>query len=185
MVSHDVTSVSVLTNHHIDTSYYDIFAVELARDAVKTHNQDYYFFQYDDDEYVLILSHDMTTENGFDCSAHDVTCIVFQRIDTTYTEHDSMTISGTITEVGAPPRVDDVALSGSVSHSDSQTSWKTYLVIGDGVHVYNSEYTVYSDCCPYMPKLREGVDYYAVAAFILAGIIISFKLADRIFRRVY
>lgn len=181
----DVTSSSVLTNHHVDTAVYDQFVLEIARDLVKGHNEDYYFFRFDDDEYVLIFSDDMVTENGFDCSAHDCTCIVLFREDIIIPDSNAISLSGTITEVGVTPSVDDIILSGDVTADQIESQWKEYLVLADGVHVYNSEFLVYSSVCEYMPKLVEGVTYYAWSAFALCFGIIGFKLIDRIFRRIY
>lgn len=184
-MSRDVTSSQVITNHHIDTAVYESYAVEWARDIIKDHNQDYFFFRYDDDEYILIFADDLISENGFDCSAHDCTCLVLYREDSTITEHDSIGLNGTITEIGTPPKVDDVSLTGDISRSSTDYQWKEYIVIADGVHVYNSEYVVYGSQCAYMPKLAEGVSYYAFAAFSLAFAVIGFRLIDRIFKRIY
>lgn len=184
-MSRDITSSQVITNHHIDIAVYDSFAVEWARDIVKGHTTPYYFFRFDDDEYILIFADDMVTENGFDCSAHDCTCLVLFREDTTITDHNTIGLTGTITEIGTPPKVDDVSLTGDISESDIQSQWKQYIVLADGIHVYNSEYLVYGSECEYMPKLVEGVTYYAWSAFALCFGIIGFKLIDRIFRRIY
>ena len=184
-MSRDVTSSSVLTNHHINTSYYDSVALDIARDLVKSHTEDYFFFQYDADEWVLVFSNDARTENGFDFSAFDCTTVVIYRDDTTVPDNHSISLNGTSTEFGATPNVENISLTGSLSDSYIQSQWKIYYILNNNMHVYNTEYMVYSDTCKYMPKLREGVDYYAFAAFFLAGLIVCFRLADRIFRRVY
>lgn len=184
-MARDVVSSNVITNHHVNTSTYDTFAIDWARDLVKGHATPYYFFRYDDDEYVLIFSDRMKTESGFDCSAYDCTCLVLFREDSTINYHNTIGLSGTITEIGTPPKVDDVSLSGNISESDTESQWKEYIVLADGVHVYNSSYLVYASECEYMPKLVEGVSYYAFAAFCLALGIIGFRLLDFIFKRIY
>ena len=71
-MSRDCTSIQVLTNHHVDTAVYDSSALQIAKDIVSSHTEDYYFFQFDDDEYVLVFSNDARTENGYDFSTHCV-----------------------------------------------------------------------------------------------------------------
>lgn len=188
MVSKDVSS-STLTSFHVsyadcDTNFQ--YALSLARDTVKGHLEEYYFFQYDDDEYVLLLSDDMQAFNGTDCSASGVVAVVFWRQDVSVPRSESISLQGTITEVGATPSVDDVLLSGSVSAPDDVTStWSIYQVSVDSLHVYNSSYICYSSVGEYQPKLVEGVSYYAFAGFVLALGVIGFGLVDRIFRRIY
>lgn len=184
-MARDAVSSQVITNHHVNISSYDTFAVDWARDLVKGHATSYYFFRYDEDEYILIFSDDMVTENGFDCSASDCTCLVLFREDSNIIDHNSIGLTGTITEIGTPPKVDDVTLSGDVSESVIESQWKEYIVFADGVHVYNSEYLVYGSECEYMPKLVEGVSYYAFAGLALAVGVIAFRLLDFIFKRVY
>ena len=182
-MSRDCTSIQVLTNHHVDTAVYDSFAVDIAKDIVASNNKDYYFFQYDDDEYVLVFSDDASTENGFDFSAHNCTAIILYRTDTTFTENRSLLLDGTSTEVGATPNVQNITLSGTYADASVQSAWQMYFVLGD-MHVYNSEYMVYSSVSGYMPKLKEGVDYYVYAGLFLALSVIVFRLLDRIFGRV-
>lgn len=188
-MSRDVTA-STLTSYSVSVGSGDAnfqTALELAKDCIKGHLEDYYFFQYDDDEYVLLLSYDMQAyDSSNDCSAYDVTAIVFWRDDVSVPVSRSVSLQGTITEVGATPSVDDVLLSGSVSDDPAISStWHVSNFSVDSLHVYNTSYICYSSVGDYYPKITEGVSYYAYAAFVLCFGVIAFKLVDRIFRRVY
>lgn len=180
----DVTS-STLTSFHVSMYTYDPVVIDMARDYVKGHLEDYYFFQYDEDEYVLILSDDLQSPENTDCSAADCRVIVFYRIDSVSTSSSSVSMSGTITEAGATPSVDSVSLSGSVSDTVVSSVYQALSISVNSLHIYNSEWVVYSSVSPVTGKLVEGVNYYAFAGFCLALGIIAFNLIDRIFKRVY
>lgn len=168
----------------VDTFVFDETVFSMARDTVKGHLDDYYFFQYDEDEYVLIFSDDMQVDdNGMSCGLCHV--VVYQRLDIPITESDSISLTGDITEVGATPSVDTVSLTGSVSSSGYEHKYKTFEFGMPSIHVYQQGYCYYSSVGEYAPKLVEGVSYYAFAAFVLAAGIIGFNLIDRIFKRVY
>ena len=168
----------------VDTFIPDSSVIDLARDSVKGHLEDYYFFQYDEDEYVLIFSDSMQVdENGMSCQLCRV--VVFQRLDIPDSVSSSLALSGDITEVGATPSVDTVSLSGSVDSVTYTHSWKSFEFGMPSIHVYQRGYVYYSSVGEYAPKLNESGDYFAFAGFALAVGVIAFKLLDRVFRRVY
>lgn len=178
-------SAATLTSFHVSMYTYDQIVLDMARDYVKGHLEDYYFCQYDDDEYILILSDDLQSPENTDCSAADCQVIVFWRNDSVATSSSSVSMSGTITEAGASPSVDSVSLSGSVSDTVVSSVYQALPLTVNSLHIYNSEWVVYSSVSPVTGKLVEGVNYYAFAGFCLALGIIAFNLIDRIFKRVY
>lgn len=71
---------------------------------------------------------------------------------------------------------EDVSISVSYEKSESGTEASLDTLGGTAV--------VYSSLDGF-PHLIEGVQNYAVAAFVLAFAVLAFKLIDRIFRRIY
>ena len=69
----------------------------------------------------------------------------------------------------------------SVSISYVKNEIGTFADLGD---MPGTTSVLYSSLDGY-PRLIEGVQNYAVAAFVLAFAVLAFKLVDRIFRRVY
>ena len=168
----------------VDTFTYDETVFTMAHDLVKGHLEDYYFFQYDDDEYVLIFSNEMQVDsNAMSCGYCHV--VVYQRLDIPDTVSDSVNLTGDITEVGASPSVDSISLTGSVSSMQYTHKYKVFDFSMPSIHVYQNGYAYYSSVGDYAPKLVEGVSYYAFAAFVLCFLVIAFRLTDRIFRRFY
>lgn len=178
-VSHET-----LTSFHISTYTPNDLVLQLARDYVKGHHEDYYFFQFDEDEYVLVFSEHMDSPMLTDCSATDCSCIVFKVVTSDITEHEAITLDGTISEVGTNPSVDTVNITGTVGTTQTVTYIEQYYVLSSSLHIYNSEYVAYGSISPQLGKLNEGVEYYAFANMVLSACCILFVLVDRIFSRI-
>lgn len=181
------TSVSILTAPKVNQSY-DI-ARDLARDLLQGCYDDYIYFYNGSgtldlnstyDNFVLIRA-DSVTRNGeaFICE----NCLVQQIFVVSDTSESDFDFSGYELDLDASPVA---RFSGSGSYPATPTYYTAYYTYNrDTVTVTsftdNVIYSSFSNC----PKLIEGVQNYAYAAFIIAFIVIGFKLADRLFRRVY
>ena len=184
-MSQDCTSTSVLQNKHVDTFVYDQEAIDIARDCVKGSLEHYYFFQFDSDEYVLIMADDIQTiDNSFHFSAFDCTVYVFYKEVTTVNNKNNIKLDGTIGSIGTNTSVEDVLLAGTVDNKIDTVTWQIHTFPSETAHIYNTDYLAYGDYGN-LPRLVEGVSYYAYAAFALCLGIIGFRLLDRIFRRIY
>lgn len=183
-MSYDVSTATVLQNKHVDTFEYDETVVQFARDCVKGSLKEYYFFQYDEDEYVLIQSDDCQYINNFHFSSFQSHVTVFYKEESTFTTRDDISLNGTISQIGATPNVSDVILTGTVSDSDIITTWKVYTFEAESTHIYDdANYMTYSSFGE-LPKLCESGDYYAYTGILLAACCIVFGIVDRIFSRV-
>lgn len=173
------TSVSVRSGH------FTADLVQLARDALNGYSGDYYFFQYTDTEFVLLMSDDMEYTDG------TLTVNEFSAIDFVYDEQlntVSYSESGSVngSAWGTP---------GGMQYNGSYNG-SLYVPVADRTYYqwfYSSDQTLtVSNAGHYLtygsfeglPHLREGIENYAwMQTALIIGICV-FCLADRIFRRV-
>lgn len=171
---------AVLTGVQVSVADYDSAVLDAARGALEGYTDDYYFFQYNVDTWVLVM-YDDGIVSPFGISATDATVIQIGRnvVDIPYSV--SHNVHGTL--VGTEEQI----FNGSyytTEHTyttsyfiDSYTAASVVVQNPDGYLVYGS--------APNMPHLIEGVQNYEYAqTFLLVGICL-FVLFDRIFRRVY
>lgn len=114
-------------------------AVSAARDCLSTYSGDYVFFQYDDDEYILILS-----DNWTESSTGLLSCEGFQAYDIVVTENyksfdkvSSGTVSGDLVGVDAGASVQH--FGGSVAFPYSFD-----LLVSDSVSLYYENFEHYT-----------------------------------------
>lgn len=176
-----MTNIGSLTGVNISTAVYDHGIIEAAKACLEGETGDYYFFQYDASHYVLVVSDDVViTPTTFDAS--DCLVTVFEAVTTRSPYVVSVPVSGSI---GGTMGGGYFQGSGQLTQYSETTVYYAATSQVDSVSVRNpSFYLTYSSFQGY-PHLIEGVQNYAVAAFILCFIILCFKLIDRIFRRVY
>lgn len=184
-------TVPVLTSVSISKSSYTSDVLEIARSYLEGCYQDYYFFQYDTYAYVLLVG-DLTLYQG---SVSSDSCIVFYIVrdvqSTSRTEYlhfdgDQQGTYGGTDGTGTFHGIEN----GQVALDLTTTSYSYFVrsAVADSssfVLVQNPDSRlVYSSFDDY-PHLIEGVQNYAFAAFALCSGILVYKLADRLFRRVY
>lgn len=176
---------SVLTNVSVNTAVFDDVALDIARDFLEGYTGEYYFFQRDLDTFLLLYDAEdpqwvSSPFAGFNCSS----CNVFQ-IDRVVSDINDIrdSISGTMYEIGTDTAIQ--RFSGNYTHRDLTYAYKTAVFSVHNVSVSNpDDFLVFSSADDY-PHLIEGVQNYAFAGFMLAVGVIVFRLADKLFRRVY
>lgn len=179
-MSFDCTA-SALGSYHVSHATIDDlyqYALSLARDFVKGYYGDYYFFQFDTDEYCLILSNDISFVST-DASIFDATVYVFQcsPVMGSSSRELALTASDPVTTTAI------YDITGSITLPVYDWSFISFDL--EACHIYNGEYIYYSSVGQHAPRLCEGVVYYA---FLLCALVIGvtgWVIVDRIFRRVY
>lgn len=180
----DTTVQTVVTK-----GVYTAECLDIARSFLKGVHSDYYFFQYSDAEYVLLVG-DITFQ-GFSCIGNDVS--IYDFVCSPVTSSQSIQIPFQGSQSGQYGGSDGAGgFQGSVNGNSTLQIQKddlynvtfTYLASAENVQISNSSYLVYGSS-DMLPHLIEGVENYAFAAFLLAVGVLGFKLSDRIFRRVY
>lgn len=172
---------AVLTNVSVSVADYDSAVLDAARGVLEGYTGDYYFFQYNIENWVLVMYDGDSVVSPFGLVASDCNIVQFRKtvVDTPYSV--SHNFHGTL--VGTEEQI----LNGSFYTTEHQitTSYKITSYHRDNVSISNSDgYLVYGSA-PNLPHLIEGVQNYAFAGFALCLCVLSFKLIDRIFRRVY
>lgn len=177
----DITSGTELHSKTLTSATYEGRSVEIAKDFLQGYTEDYYFFQYDIDTYVLLYDF----QDSYTISPAGISvsggCSVFE-IDMAYGAQIPETYNITGALVG-----DDTQVLTNVQATKNENSrvYQTYSVYYSGdISVSRNGKLCYSSVGDY-PKLIEGVQNYAFTAFMLAVGVISFKLFDRLFRRIY
>ena len=168
---------SVSTAVHVGT--YDASVVDVARSCLEGYTNDYFFFQYSESVYLLVLCEgDFSYSTSGYFSASEPVVIQIERVSRSYTK--SHTVSGNLIGPEVQQRFD-----GSYYTDESTTEYFCTSFQASGITVSNPEqYLVYGSF-DYLPHLIEGVQNYAfLQTFLIVGIIF-FGLFDRIFRRVY
>lgn len=178
-----MTDTAVLTSVRVSVADYDSGVLDAARGVLEGYTDDYYFFQYDDDTWFLLLYDrtDSDIDGSFMVSLSNCTVVQIDRrvVDVPYSVSHS--ISGTIISE-LPGRFE-----GSYVTTEHRVTTNYFISIGtaNSVSVANPDgYLVYGSA-PNMPHLIEGVQNYAYMQTLLTVGVILFVLADRIFRRVY
>ena len=151
--------------------------------------EDYYFFQYAANDYVLLVGD--ISFNGLGCVAND--CEVYEFLTSPVSSTQSIQIPFSGSQSGQYGGSDGAGgFSGSVSGNSTiqiQTDTRynvtySYRSSVQNVSISNSSYLVYGSSNE-LPHLVQGVEYYAFTIIFIAVGVILFNLADRIFRRIY
>lgn len=184
-----MTDVITLTAVDVSTAVYDDLLIDAVKGCLEGETDDYFFFQYDSDDYCLVISDDCAYDNGiFSASFGHVIRFHKRVVDRSY-DH-SVAISGQNSGQFAGPS-NGGGYSGGFSGSFSQRVYNFetiyYLESFDASNVLvrnTDQYLTYGSFAG-LPRLIEGVQNYAYfQVFLIVGIVL-FKLCDRIFRRVY
>lgn len=182
-------NVSTNTTYTITSGVYTSDVVSLAADFVAGTYKDYYFFQYTQNDYVLLVG-DISFHGSYitalDCTVYEFVCSPVSSVQTV-----NIPFSGS--QSGQYGGSDGAGgFNGSVSGNSTisiQTDTR-YNVVYTSLSAQNitinntSGYLDYGSA-DYMPHLTEGVENYAFTGVMLCIGICLFKLCDRIFRRVY
>lgn len=167
-------------------------ALQLARDYLQGCVDDYIFFQADayssDDATFVLLMGDIDEDDGR-FTLHDVREVYF-KFHTSVIRYDS---SGSgnmdfpvLVEGNSTPASIQKSFTFNYYNADLSSVLSLYYgdINDDTSFTHDSTDLVYSSFEGY-PHLIEGVQNYAVAAFVVCFAVLAFRLADRIFRRVY
>ena len=168
-----------LTSVQVQTMHKDEAVMGIARDYLQGYYGDYYFFQYAIGDYVLLYDFDNPdiSDEGLTADGCQVVEIkVASGLPIIVDEYEINLI-----DVGT----DAAIYRGNARQSHYTDSYKSYTAYyPNSISVSRNNNVCYSSAENY-PHLIEGVQNYAYAAFVLAVGIIIFRLADRLFRRIY
>lgn len=184
-----MNDIQTNTSVSVSSAVYTQDVLAVAQSILAGRYEDYYFFQYAANDYVLLIG-DISFV-GLGCVTDTVD--VYEFVTSPVSSSQSIQIPFSGSQSGQYGGSDGAGgFSGSVSGNSTiqiQTDTRynvTYAYTSSVEHVTitNSSYLVYGSA-PTLPHLIEGVENYAFAAFFIAFGIIAFKLVDRILRRVY
>lgn len=179
----DIIDVGTVVS--VGVGSYDSDCIQIAKDILQGCYRDYYFFQYDDDDYCVLVADKLEFSSG-GCSGEDVTVYQFTKI----AESESVPYSIQIPFNGQYAGVDGAGgVNGSSIYNYVEAvenvSFKylePYTV--NSATVINSGYLVYGSGDS-LPHLVEGVEIYAFTFISLAIAVITYNIGNRIFRRFY
>lgn len=179
------TSVSTLTGVSVSSFACDAryqAAVQVARDYLEGYRGDYVFFAYDPDTWVVLTDFEngVIWNNG-NVSADSCTCFEISVATGSAMARYNLNLQGTL--IGTEEQALNARLTGDVPETGYRVS--TALSTPIRVSVSNPNGYLFYSNIDNTPHLIEGGQNYAYAAFLLAIGVITFKLADRLFRRVY
>ena len=159
--------------------------VQLAKYALNGFSGDYYFFQYTDTEFVLLMSDSMDYEDGtLNADSFDAIDFVYDEQNNTVSVSESGSASGS-----AWGNVGGFQYSGGYNGSlylpvTDRTYYQWFYHSDSALTVMNPGHYVVYGSFEGLPHLVEGVENYAwMQTALLVGCIV-FCLVDRVFRRV-
>lgn len=179
----DIIDVGTVVS--VGVASYDDDCIQIAKDILQGCYRDYYFFQYDDDDYCVLVADKLNFSDG-GCYGEDVTVYQFTKI----VENESVSHSIQIPFNGQYAGVDG---AGGVNGSSAFTYVETVENVSfkylepytvNSATVINSDYLVYGSGDS-LPHLIEGVELYAFTFISLAIAVITYNIGNRIFRRFY
>lgn len=188
-----MTDTNVLSSVQVNTAvFYNADEVlDIARSIVAGDSRDYYFFQYDVDDYYLIIptaDYSYSSTGVFSCDSCEVYKITRNVTVTTSTQNLPFSGSENGTVLGIE---NGGAYHGSVSGNLTNTvynttvSYQTFYYDSSGVYVSNPNYYTVYGSFDNLPHLIEGVENYAFAGLLLFFGVCAFVLCDRLFKRFY
>ena len=184
-----MNDIQTNTSVSVTSAVYSQDVLACAQSILAGRYEDYYFFQYSSNDYVLLVG-DISFV-GLGCVTDGVEVFEFVTSPVSSTQSIQIPFSGS--QSGQYGGSDGAGgFSGSVSGNSTiqiQTDTRynvTYAYTANINHVTvtNSGYLVYGSN-PNLPHLVQGVDFYAFSLVFIALGVVCFKLFDRIFRRVY
>lgn len=173
-----MTQIATQTTVTIRKATFDSSVIQLAKDILVDSDSDvYYFFQYSETDYVLLIPNGASVESVFGVNYQDVEVYQFSRI--THKSTDSHSVSGNL--IGS----DTAHFQGDYDTtvvSDPVYYYSYYML--DSVSVSNPQGFLTYGSVKGLPKLVEkGVYYEAFQSYLLVGVCV-FSLISRIFQRV-
>lgn len=156
--------------------------LQIARDCVSGYSGDYFLFQYDADEYVLVLSDSLEqAESAFNCesfSAYDI-----QYVENTVTVQRS--ISGNL--VGFEDGAAAEHFSGSFDAVEQRPSF--YRLFYDTfedteLHVSTADHAILYASVNGYASLHDASSHYGFATVVILSGMVMFYLINSIFRKV-
>lgn len=173
-----MTNVGTAIATSVKVGCYDEIVLDVARSCLEGYTGDYFFFQYSDSVYLLVLPSDDWTyvTTGF-FAADNSTVIQIECITSSYTK--SNTITGTLigTEVER--------FTGSYYTDHETKAYYCTSFTASHIEVTNDSQFLTYGSADNLPHLIEGVQNYAYLQTVLIIGVIVFNLFDRIFKRVY
>lgn len=172
----------------VSQSSFSSDCVSIAASFLEGCTDDYYFFQYDDDVYILLYGDLEISSSG--CSSDSCHCVIIWRDESSVSHIESIPFSGSHTSDFVGMR-DTGYVHGSVTGNSSLTvtdvTYSYFSAVSDvvDVSVSNDDYYLVYSSADNFPHLIEGVQNYAFAGFLLCFAVLAFKLGDRLFRRIY
>lgn len=180
-------SVSV-TSATVSKSSYTSDCLSIASAYLEGETDSYYLFQYDDDVYVLLIG-DLDYIQG-SVTSSECTAVVIWREVSESRDVVEMDVNGSFdgSFSGFQERgITHGSTSGTLDfvNIDTTVAYFTAVSTVTDVSVSNPDFRLVYSSFPNSPHLIEGVQNYAFAGFILCFAVFAFKLADRLFRRIY
>lgn len=156
--------------------------VQIARDCAAGYASDYFLFQYDADEWVLVLTDALTVgESSFDCegfSAYDIQYVDRSHIVT-------RDISGNLIGVEAGAAAEHFSGDYEVSEARPAFCRLFYETFEENeLHVSTSEHAILYASVKGYASLYDSSSYYSFATVILLSGICMFYLINSIFKKV-
>lgn len=184
-----MTDLATLTNVSVAYAFYDGDCVQIAQSYLEGYTGDYFFFQYDDDDYCLILSDDGHM-SGDSYIATNAT--VHQIRVASVTFHNEVPFRGSTTgsynggSAGGPAAgsFTSTSLSGTSTYDTVDYNYFVESYTQSSVLIANPDDFLCFSNLEGKPHLIEGVQNYAYAAFLLAAGVCLFGFADRVYSRV-
>lgn len=190
MTNVEIGSHVVIDSVPVVNGAYEV-AKNLAREYLEGCTEDYLFFYNGRGvlsptqsfvQFILIRSDDIS--KGVNYVATDCMITQIYVVSNTVSSSSSFTFSGSSVDIGSDP-VGSFSGSGSISNYDVEYQTAGFSYHRDTVEVESIVDNVIYSSLDNHPHLIEGVQNYAYCAFCVAFAVIMFKLADRLFRRVY
>ena len=177
-----MTDIGVLTSVSVSSAAYDSMLLDAVKGSLEGVYDDYVFFQYDSTHFVLLISDDISyVPSQFTVKAPLV--MTFEKVVSRIPYNVSIPASGSLGgSMGGGYWQGSSTLteySETVQYFCSSVSYDSDITVNNP-----SDYMLFSSFQGF-PHLIEGVQNYAFAAFLVCAAVLAFRLADRIFRRVY
>ena len=138
-----MTDTNVITGISVSTAqfYQDSGIISIARDYLQGYTGEYFFFQFDSDDYYLILSDDCSY-NITTFSANSGTVVKITRSVSTVPHTSQLPFSGS--ENGTVAGVDGGgAYHGSISGNTTLTTYDIVSTYQSGTYSFNSTITIF------------------------------------------
>lgn len=187
------TAVDSVYSVSLSAGSFPVEAVQLARDLVAGYSGDYLFFQYDEDEFTLILSDSIQTVDvlgnvGYHCDAFEAYSIhVTEHVQTAYRSNTG-SLSGSIVGVEGGVAVEEFSGSFSGSYEVQEVSPSTYALYHDSfeheLDVSNSAHAVIYSSFDGTPSLVDGAQKYGFMVSALMCGCIVFYFINSLLKRV-